>query len=227
MKLALPALLMISAGASAQTPAEPYRALGTEPFWSLTIDGQTMRLDQPDVQPIVTTAPRPRPSYNGRQYVTRTMKVVVTTGPCSDGMSERRYPERVTVDVGGRVLRGCGGVPVGTRVVRSWLEGAPWAITAIGGRRVSHDGAELRFDGERLTGSAGCNRLAAPYTVDRDTLRVGFVRATRMACPGPAMAAEERLVAMFAEPIRVRWMGRRTVMLVSRSGGITLQRRES
>jgi heat shock protein HslJ/uncharacterized membrane protein len=226
MKLAAPALLMLAATASAQTPDEPYRALGTEPFWALTIDGRTMRLDEPGVPPLTVSAPPPRPSFNGRRYVTRRMMVDINAAPCSDGMSDRRYPERVTVMVGRRTLRGCGGLPIGDApVAGTRLEGAPWAIAIIGGRPVTHEGAEMRFEGGRLTGSAGCNRFSAHYTLNRGTLRVGFVRATRMACPEPAMTAENRVLAILAQPMRVRLTGRRTVMLVTEGGGITLRRR--
>ncbi len=226
MKLAVPALLMLSAAASAQTPREPYRAIGTEPFWALTIDGRTMRLDEPDQPPLTVTAPPPRPSFNGRRYVTPRMMVDITRAPCSDGMSDRRYPEHVTVMVGRRTLRGCGGAPADAPAVRYGLEGRAWAITAVHGRPISHEGAEMRFENGRLTGSAGCNRFSADYTLTRDTLRVGFVRATRMACPDPAMTAENRVLAAFAQPIRVRWIGRRTVMLVAHEGTITLRRPE-
>ena len=79
MKLAAATLLMLSAAASAQTPGEPYRALGTEPFWALTIDGRTMRLDEPDAPPLTVSAPAPRPSFNGRRYVAGRMMVDITS----------------------------------------------------------------------------------------------------------------------------------------------------
>ena len=224
MKLAIAALLLLPAAATAQTPADPYRALGTEPFWGLTIDGRTMRLDRPDEQPRVVPAPVPRPTFNGRRYEARTMTVDVTVAPCSDGMSDRRYSERVTVTVGRQTLRGCGGAATGISVVGQQLEGRGWTIVAIDGRRVVLDGAELRFQGGTLAGSAGCNRLSASYRLSGETLRVGLVRATRMACAEPVMASENRVLAALAQPLRIRWVGRETVVLASRRGGLVLSR---
>lgn len=50
--------------------------------------------------------------------------------------------------------------------------------------------ATLRFDGGRVAGSDGCNRLMGPATVDGERLALGPLAGTRMACPeGGAEAA--------------------------------------
>ena len=39
-----------------------------------------------------------------------------------------------------------------------------------------------------MSGSTGCNRCSGPYTVDGDTLVLGAIVSTQMACPPPARA---------------------------------------
>jgi len=46
-----------------------------------------------------------------------------------------------------------------------------------------------------MSGSTGCNRCSGPYTVDGDTLELGAIVSTQMACPPPARAVETAFVA--------------------------------
>ena len=41
-----------------------------------------------------------------------------------------------------------------------------------------------------VSGSTGCNRFVAQYTLDRDALEIGPIASTRMACPPPADEVE-------------------------------------
>ncbi len=103
----MPALLLLTAAAAT------YTALGTEPFWNLAIERRMLRLERPG-KPAVTL-PRPilRIRNGVRRYTARGMTVDVVHARCSDGMSDRLFPDRVTVRWRGRVLRGCGGHPIG------------------------------------------------------------------------------------------------------------------
>lgn len=92
------ALLLMAAPA-------PYRALGTEPFWALTIAGRTLRLEEPGRTPRRVRGRR----VAGGGYAGRGVRVTIRRGPCSDGMSDRTYRDQVTLRWRGRVLRGCGG----------------------------------------------------------------------------------------------------------------------
>jgi heat shock protein HslJ len=52
--------------------------------------------------------------------------------------------------------------------------------------------AVLRFDGGRLSGSAGCNRLLGSYTREGASLKLApNMASTMMACPPPLMAREQ------------------------------------
>ena len=45
-----------------------------------------------------------------------------------------------------------------------------------------------------MSGSTGCNRYGGPYTVDGDTLELGAIAMTQMACPPPASEVETAFV---------------------------------
>jgi len=87
------------------------KALGTEPFWSLAIDGGAIAystVDQP--KPVVGRAVRSEEGSALNLAGTlagRTATVRVVPATCSDGMSDRVYPYAVTVELGTETLRGC------------------------------------------------------------------------------------------------------------------------
>ncbi|GAA0731047.1 COG3650 family protein [Sphingomonas japonica] len=90
-------------------PAASYRAIGTDPFWSLAIEGSTMRFEGVGLATLTLPRPEPRTSFNGHRYTTQRMTVDITHGACGDGMSDRVYPDTVAVTVDGRTYNGCGG----------------------------------------------------------------------------------------------------------------------
>ncbi len=107
------ALVLLAAGCMTPPPppAAPYRALGTEPFWNVLIDEHHVTFIEPDqAQPMRDPRPQPIVTAAGRTYQTPRMTVTIARGTCSDGMSDRVYPDMVRVTVGGRQLSGCGGL---------------------------------------------------------------------------------------------------------------------
>lgn len=89
-------------------PTVSYRAMGTEPFWNLTVTGQQVRFEEPGAAPLTLALPPVLTTINGRRYEGRDILIDITRQPCSDGMSDRTYPERVMLTVQGRTLNGCG-----------------------------------------------------------------------------------------------------------------------
>ena len=91
---------------------QPVRALGTEPFWSLELDGQAMvwsnadgetaRAEQPDPAIQGTTA-----KYEARTTDGEAFEVTLIATQCSDGMSDRLYPLVAQLEIGDRKLSGC------------------------------------------------------------------------------------------------------------------------
>lgn len=216
--LALPALI---AAMPAAAQADRYRASGTEPFWSLTIDRGTMTYQPVDGRPVTVAKPRPIIGINGELYRTRRMTVDITHVRCSDGMSDRRYPDTVRVTIGRRTFKGCGGG--NDNAVENRLAGTNWTIAALGGRPVRPSRATVRFTNDRVEGKI-CNSFGGSYALRRDTLTTEQVVATRMACPGEPMRVESAFLRLIDSPTRVRWQGRDTMVLSGRTGSVTLRR---
>lgn len=88
------------------------RAVGTEPFWAveMTKDGLTFSgPDRPN-----STAPNTGPvmnegeaSWTGTTADGKALKVTLTAGPCSDGMSDREYPLNAKVELDSEKFTGC------------------------------------------------------------------------------------------------------------------------
>jgi heat shock protein HslJ len=72
---------------------------------------------------------------------------------------------------------------------RPELNGTAWILTALPGQSaVAGSTPTLRFEGGRVSGTDGCNRYSAPYTVKGATIEVGPKGAsTQMACPPEVM----------------------------------------
>lgn len=87
---------------------DQYRAIGTEPFWSVTITGSTALLDRPDRSPLRYDVTR---NSNDRavRYLGDGFAMTLTPGPCSDGMSDSIWSDQVAVAFGEGTLKGCGG----------------------------------------------------------------------------------------------------------------------
>jgi uncharacterized membrane protein len=93
--------------------SQPITALGTEPFWSLTItDGTKFKLSRPDQPDLLAEAPGSAMSPGGATWVAKGAKgeqltVMLKAGECSDGMSDRKYPMTAEVVLQGATLKGC------------------------------------------------------------------------------------------------------------------------
>lgn len=79
------------------------------------------------------------------------------------------------------------------------LAGTSWRVTGINnGRQAVESVAQdakvtLAFDASgRVSGSAGCNRYTAAYTVEGTNTTIAPAAATRMACPQPGVMERER-----------------------------------
>ncbi|WP_445190674.1 membrane-like protein [Sphingobium sp. HWE2-09] len=92
-----------------QTRGPDYSAIGTEPFWAVIVRGSTATLQRPDHAPLRFTI---RVDNDGRavRYLGDGFAMTLTEGPCSDGMSDAIWSDRVQVAFAEGVLKGCGGV---------------------------------------------------------------------------------------------------------------------
>jgi heat shock protein HslJ len=90
---------------------------------------------------------------------------------------------------------GCGGDDEAAAEPPSF-EGVPWVLAS----GVDVEGWEavapsVGFEEGRASGTTGCNRFTAQYTIDGEALEIGEIASTRMACPAPADAVERAYVA--------------------------------
>jgi heat shock protein HslJ len=210
-----------------------YRAIGTEPFWDLEIGPNLTFTDRGNNVSVVQQTPRPINGTAGEIYRTQRLEVNIVHSRCSDGMSERNYPDTVQVYVDGRQYRGCG-APIaffsqvgesgqpnypGTPVQN--LSGTNWRVVAINGTRTPASNFYLNFMPDRIGAKFGCNSLGAGYTQTGNVVDAGAVMATRMACPD--MTFENQGSRILEEPMTISGVGNR-LTLTNRAGSIDLVR---
>ena len=227
----LPAASLLALAACApapdKSPRSPgdqpaaYMALGTEPGWTLEITPSRLNYDGDyGATKIMVPNPGAEPSSNGRTYATDRLSVTVQKAKCSDGMSDRLYSDTVRVVADGKSVQGCGGavLPPDT------LAGSNWTFVSIGGKPVAPDRpTSLQFDGDRLSGSAGCNRFSGRYSATGGTLIAGPLMATEMACPG--MEVEQSFFKLMATPVRLTFADDGTLILTGSEGRTAVLRR--
>ena len=234
IRIALPALvstLALSACAPAndtppQGPGEPpaaYMALGTEPGWTLEITPSRLNYngDYGETKIMVPNLGA-KTAANGRTYTTGRLKVEIAQAECSDGMSDRRYADTVTLTADGRTVKGCGGAILAP----TELAGTSWSFVSIGSTPVAGDRpTSLQFDGTRLSGSAGCNRFSGTYAVDGRTMSAGPLMATEMACPGAGMTQEKAFFALMRSPVSLSFPTDGTLILTGAEGRTAVLKR--
>lgn len=219
---------------------ESYRAIGTEPFWDLNITDQMVFTDRGNNITVAQPTPRPINGTAGEIYRTQRLEVNVTHVRCSDGMSDRTYPDTVQVTVDGRMYRGCGaptsfystvgedGRPVTPPPAAAPGDSVPldktrWRVVSINNRPVPREGNfSMQFADGRLSATLGCNSLGAGYTQIGASLDAGMVMATRMACPD--MSWEQQGSAILGDVMTIRMLDRNRVVLNAPSGSIELVR---
>ncbi len=211
------ALSMMLAPLAQETRVDPnaYRAVGAEPFWSLTITRDRIVYD--DVEDRETSVRKPQAqSFNGNLvYRTRAMSVVIRNQECSDGLSDRRFADTVRVKIGRRTLNGCGRAYPAAHS----LDGSEWRIVSVGGAPVILPRpATIAFTEDRVSGSTGCNRFTGGYAIRAGRLSTTRLAMTRMACMGEAGAIEAAVTGLLNDPMVAYPMRDGSIRLVGTEG---------
>lgn len=102
--------------APAPDPAAAFRAdfsaRGNEPFWRVDIKGTDIVLTRPDAPAVTATNAGLAATANQAVWTAQagatSVTVTVTTGDCSDGMSDLKYGYAAEVNWGAETLIGCG-----------------------------------------------------------------------------------------------------------------------
>jgi heat shock protein HslJ len=201
-----------------------YFALGTEPFWNLEITPTQINLNRIDTPRLLVANPGWHEVMGVRTINTSALTVNVVRENCSDGMSDREYPDRVEVVVGDQVLHGCGGSA--TARPAASLERSTWRIVTVNGQAAAAGAeADFHFADGRMNGSGGCNRLSGAFTQDRNQLTFGGIAATRMACEGPRGVQEQRIIAILNQPLTIHFGERMTMTWIAPDGSSIALRR--
>ena len=212
----------LSAGAvTSAPPTGTYKAVGTEPGWALTVRGGTMAY-QGDYGAITITEATPA-AFRAAPgtYAGKRLKLIVTAGPCSDGMSDLVYRHSVRLVADGKAVAGCGG---GT-VSPADLAGTSWNVSAINGRATPGGaGYFLAFTGTELSARFGCNSIGGRYQVNGDHLSASDLTQTEMACAGPEMMFEAHGTKLLSSNMRIERASGERMRLVSEAGSIDLRR---
>ncbi len=173
--------------------AATYRAVGTEPFWSLEVTGQSMRFSLAGENEIRATCLKISTHGNARRFSAGSLVANVAVKTCSDGMSDRRYRDTVTLTFGTQRFKGCGGAILAPET----LAGTTWRIVSINGALIpTEPQASLMFDDSRMNGTVGCNRFGGSYTFSKGTLSFGPLMSTKMGCPALLGAREDGVTKM-------------------------------
>ena len=90
----------------------PVKAIGTEPFWGARIEGRCVTYSTPEDQAGTRIWTRYNPGPDGGVWVGtfkgKPFKLITRLRPdCSDGMSDRTYPQEAMLTVAGEERRGC------------------------------------------------------------------------------------------------------------------------
>jgi uncharacterized membrane protein len=209
--------------APAPDPGElVYKALGTEPGWALTIREGAMLYqgDYGQVRIVEATPPGYRPTAGSMR--SGRLTVTIGAGPCSDGMSDHLWQDRVAVAVaGGRTARGCGGGLIAVSDPNA-IEGTRYQVTAINGAAIRQpDGWWLRFAGGQVTGQFGCNSFSGDYRRNGDHLALtSGLSQNLMGCPATE-AWDKAGQRILASGPRIEKVGG-TIRLVSEAGTMDL-----
>ena len=207
-----------SAAPAAASSEVLYRAVGNEPGWALLIRGDGMLYQGRYGELRITEAKPPgfRPAPGS--YRSGRLSITIAPGPCSDGMSDKAYRDKVTVVAAGETVRGCGGGEV--EVNR--IDGTRWTVTAINDRPTAGGkGFVLTFFNGVVAGRFGCNSFQGAFSNNGDHLTVEQLVATEMACGTPAIDFEREGLAILDSNLRMERVEGR-LRLVSEAGTIDL-----
>ena len=198
-----------------------YKAVGNEPGWSLTVRAARMDYvgDYGEVNIAEPTPPNFRAAHG--TYRSGKLRLTISAGPCSDGMSDLIYRQTVRVTADGRTVSGCGG---GT-IAPNTLANTSWSVVSVNGKPAPGGGDYfVQFSDQTLSAKFGCNSMGGGYRLNGDHLSVGNLQQTLMGCPEPSATLEREASVLLRSNIRVDKIGGERLRLVSEAGTIELRR---
>ncbi|MCS3741309.1 MULTISPECIES: COG3650 family protein [unclassified Rhizobium] len=90
-------------------------ALGTEPFWAIKIRADGITISRPGVEDIKSANSGPAIEKDSATWTIAggpaPLRLTLTKGACSDGMSDRHYPLNAVLAFGDKTMYGCAATP--------------------------------------------------------------------------------------------------------------------
>lgn len=200
-----------------------FRAIGTEPFWSVRIEHNQMTLSRPYDQQVAdnivlteTLANRHGRVYEA-QFDGQSLEFRIAHQLCEDQMAGAQYPAQVRLTLNGATFTGCGGNR--ERLFR----GAEWVVEDLAGTgMIDRSRITVEFlEQGRVAGRASCNRYTGSYQLTGEVLSFGEPATTRMACAPALMKQEQRFLDLMSEVVDGR-IGRRGELLLRTAAGDTI-----
>ncbi|MCU0296839.1 MAG: META domain-containing protein, partial [Candidatus Nanopelagicales bacterium] len=218
-----PLALVVLVAPTAATPAQesPLICFGNEPFWRLDLTGAgKASFSTPDSSAVdylgaaSTLARRGESVWRGRAAAAGGDELVafLRKGACSDGMSDTVHPYSVNVSLpDGRHLAGCCRLSEAAGGSAT-VENATWRLTGLPGQTLpdgrKREAVTVTFEAGRVHGFSGCNQFTGSYALKGESLVLGALGATMMACPEPAMSVENRFLRFFGGTLSVSVAGK-------------------
>ncbi|PKP16375.1 MAG: heat-shock protein [Bacteroidetes bacterium HGW-Bacteroidetes-23] len=173
-----------------------FKAIGTEPFWSLEISEEIIRfqgIEESDFFTSTHVEPIRAMDANVKLYRVNTesgeMEVTISMQNCSDGMSDNKHDYKVDINLRRNNQKenvnysGCGNYIADYRLFDIWL------LEELEGKKVTLENfskeipiIEINSSEKKFFGHGGCNRISGTIFQERELLRFTNIISTRMAC---------------------------------------------
>lgn len=103
---------VVAPSSASEAPLPVMQALGTEPFWSIRMEGDKLTWSSPEDMPGTPFTTASGKARDGGWRYVGTLKgeaaeLVIAPGKCSDGMSDTVYPYTARLALGTQRLSGC------------------------------------------------------------------------------------------------------------------------
>ena len=204
----------------ATTPTLPLTARGNEPFWSVMVGPEGLRLTEPEGKGTVQALPFTQ-TTEGDSLLLTTTDFTLRIDPrlCRDDMSGMPFPYTATLGRAANSLNGCAGDPAA-------LLAGDWTVTSLAAAPIpAGTDVTLSFRDGRVAGMSGCNRLSGGYALTGEGLTLSQIASTRMACPAPQMETEQAVLAALASITRFDIADDGALLLQSQDGTTALTAR--
>tara|TARA_R100001369_G_C3322621_1_gene169197 strand:- start:1347 stop:2411 length:1065 start_codon:yes stop_codon:yes gene_type:complete len=171
-----------------------FKATGNEPFWDLEIDfvNKIMKFKTMEGDSILAPLSKPvKPqdidavSYRA-QTESGALNVMIIRDECNDSMSGKKsgHKVRVSVQMGDGEMKdynGCGDYKGDYRLHNLWV------LESLDGKQMDSKtkapNLEFNLVENKMYGFGGCNRINSTIETINDSIEIGTVVSTKMACP--------------------------------------------